>query len=759
MITAPFNFVPLSEKVFFPDWASDVSHDIPFSDGESGEIKIEIIAQSPIFIRDHKNTEEFCHHEHVVDGKMKKEYYIPSSSVKGMIRDVLEIMSFSKMSIYNDDTYAVRDLSRSDNFYMTEMKKKVLCGWLFEDKGSYYIENCDEPYRIHHKEIDTALGINFSSNFTKNSFEKTSEYKYKIVGGSDKKITVGKPYLSKTNAKYDKRLFCRYDELGKVGRLVLTGQPTVRRNNGKKGDGKGFEFIFMEKEKYEKLVISKKTFEKFLFAYFDGRKTEPKESPDWGFWKKKLESRNRVPIFFQKDADGNVKHLGLSYLYKLPYKHSVKDGVYDSHDSDKLDLSETIFGCINEKNSLKGRVQFSHFKVEGKAEQDVEKNEILGTPRASYYPIYVNQDSNNLFTTFMDDDFSIAGWKRYPVQCKTRTYPAPTDKYGNINKKVATTFTPLKSGVVFEGKVRYFNLKKAELGALLSAFTFHNTNECYHNIGMAKPLGYGKIKLEVKNIEVKEYLKAFELKINEQIENWHKQKQLLELLTMATEQKSICRDIEKNEGTDIWKYMSLTQFTDHKKRGQEEYLYPYSEFDKISKTIVKSLLSNDELKNLKQIQEELKEQLRLEEERREAENLLKAKEEGERVERENKERIEREKEEEKVKLFNNKLKIILDKLETEEDDLQVVKDFIEKYPNYEKIEEIKTKKDSIEKAKKDNRHKEVNEKFNRAYQALQKKKGNQNQYKKEKEKFVKKWSKEKGNKGSEYILEMIRKLK
>ena len=30
MITAPFNFVPLSDKVFFPDWADSVSHDIPF---------------------------------------------------------------------------------------------------------------------------------------------------------------------------------------------------------------------------------------------------------------------------------------------------------------------------------------------------------------------------------------------------------------------------------------------------------------------------------------------------------------------------------------------------------------------------------------------------------------------------------------------------------------------------------------------------------------------------------------------------------
>jgi len=100
MITAPFNFVPLSEKVFFPEWSEQVSHDIPFSDGESGVIDITITAKSPIFIRNHyvegddfytdnggnKISTEFCH--------SKGTPYIPATSVKGMVRGVLEIMSF-----------------------------------------------------------------------------------------------------------------------------------------------------------------------------------------------------------------------------------------------------------------------------------------------------------------------------------------------------------------------------------------------------------------------------------------------------------------------------------------------------------------------------------------------------------------------------------------------------------------------------------------------------------------------------------------
>ena len=91
MITAPYNFVPLNKEIFYPSWSNDgkeISHDIPFEDAESGEIDITITAKSPLFIRDSENKEQFCQHN--------GQYYIPSSSVKGMVRNILEIMSFSK---------------------------------------------------------------------------------------------------------------------------------------------------------------------------------------------------------------------------------------------------------------------------------------------------------------------------------------------------------------------------------------------------------------------------------------------------------------------------------------------------------------------------------------------------------------------------------------------------------------------------------------------------------------------------------------
>ncbi len=99
---------------------------------------------------------------------------------------------------------------------------------------------------------------------------------------------------------------------------------------------------------------------------------------------------------------------------------------------------------------------FSHFKAENNAKVLPKQTKILGTPRASYYPIYVEQQEGKLYKTYMDSDFSIAGWKRYPIHKKG---VKKTKDTGNEN--VGTTFAPFDSGVVFKGKLRYHNLKKS----------------------------------------------------------------------------------------------------------------------------------------------------------------------------------------------------------------------------------------------------------------------------------------------------------
>jgi hypothetical protein len=179
---------------------------------------------------------------------------------------------------------------------------------------------------------------------------------------------------------------------------------------------------------------------------------------------------------------------------------------------------------------------------------------------------------------------------------------------------------PLKDGVVFKGKMRFHNLKKAELGALLSALTFHNTPKTFHNIGMAKSLGYGKVELKLDGVnDIDSYLKEFEFSIGEQISNWASSEPLKELLSMATEQN--------NEGNSKLKYMELKEFANNKTGNEQDYLRNYTALDNIKSVTVKSLLSDEERKSLAHRKDEIAKQR--EEKARQEKEAKKLKEEQE----------------------------------------------------------------------------------------------------------------------------------
>jgi CRISPR-associated protein (TIGR03986 family) len=538
MITAPFNFVPLNEKVFFPSWSDDVSHDIPFSDGESGEIDITITAKSPIFIRDSVNSEQFCNHN--------GQYYIPSSSIKGMVRSVLEIMSFSKMSFIDDTTYSVRDLKYQK--YMDEAKN-VKCGWLYYDNGTLKLEDCGEPYRIKYDEINRYFGIEFKRNFMQGTFNnanspyKKAYEKYTLLTNLTTKDILNESFnfeLESTD-RAGRKISNLNDNGSLEGKLVLTGHPSPRREpqneNGKKS-GKILDFIFEKLPNPTLYDIDKKVFDNFKFAYFDGRTTQPTESPDWGFWKQRLNDGGRVPVFFHKGSQG-VSSFGLSYLYKFPYSNSIMQKLIGNHTNNDMDLAESIFGMSrkvdNEQISLKGRVQFSHAKKTCNTQPLQSRYVLLGSPKASYYPIYLVQNGGK-YKTLMDNNSILAGWKRYPV-------------HSNFNHRcqgdsnTTTKITPLNQNSQFQSKVRFHNLTKVEIGAILSSLTFHNNSEeLFHSLGMAKSYGYGKVKLKVTSLNnlqysQEEYLKAFESAMNSELFDnqiqWHQSEQIKNLFSMA----------------------------------------------------------------------------------------------------------------------------------------------------------------------------------------------------------------------------------
>ena len=473
MITAPYNFVPLNKEVFYPPWADKVSHDIPFSDGESGEIEVIVTAKSPIFVRNHSSdknnaSEEFCNY--------KGQYYIPGSSIKGMVRNVLEIMSFSQLKTDMNKKFSYLDFNEPNyKRKLLNNTNKIHMGWLRYINNQWQIEDLGVSYRTSNRIKYDDMGL---SNINAIKSKRYAQEKYKLTGYK--------------NPKVDR------------GYIVFTG---------KVGREKTREFVFPESDKSNTIYtlenddIAVKSFKE---AYYIGTTSEN------DLWKevfrKRFNKGEKIPIFFILDNEQKIESFGLSMLYKLPYKYSVKDGMAEHAEGlDSIDLAEAIFGFtnknINDENiSLKGRVQFSHFRALNPQVYDDKVTKILTSPRAGYYPMY-SKNGNS-----MNSQYTISGWKRYPLH-KT------TDTETQSNDNMETSFKPLKEGTIFVGKLRYHNLRPQEIGALLSALTKHgNFENLFHNIGMAKPFGFGEVQIELK-IDTDKYINYIQ-KFEELMQNW-----------------------------------------------------------------------------------------------------------------------------------------------------------------------------------------------------------------------------------------------
>lgn len=552
-IKAPYNFVPLSEKVFFPNWANQISQDIPFSDGEDGIIELSIKNLSPLFVRDgHEKEEPTEWSSHIrVDGQ--KRYFIPATTLKGCFRSVLEILSFSKMSRYNDDFFGYRSFTTQvSGAYGRKMRndRNFGCGWLYISNGKYYIEVCKKGIaKIPHTKLKE-----FFPDFNVGEDHKTAEIKQLSIG------TLANPYP-------DIDISCNSVEYVKEGRykVVCTGFM-----NGKKVEYLFSHETFPAEEISDDIIRKFQTIHKYT-PYYAGEKGKV------GFLKQRLSSGEKIPVFFEK-AGGIISNIGITRMFRYPYNYSVKNEVEKAQErssDSRKDLPEAIFGYINSEDQLRGRVQFCHAFCTSVI-QDGEcapHKGVFGQPRASYFPLYLNQSGGSIST--YDSNIPVSGRKRYRIVKGNDTIKLSE---GNGNEKTLSTFRPLPANKTFLGKIKIHNLRKAEIGALISAITFHgnSTQKVYHNLGLAKSYGYGCVNCQIMALKglkypIEEYLKAFEEEIVSYIRQEYDEEfsiqndesiQMLVKIAEATHKKEDMQHMQLGEFEQFKESRNFSQLTE-----------------------------------------------------------------------------------------------------------------------------------------------------------------------------------------------------
>lgn len=558
---SPYNFVPLSKFVLTPDWGNQVSQDHPFQDGISGELLLDIQATSPLCVggkQSPASSEQAAkvHFYRSPDGLPA----IPGSSLKGMLRNALSIATFGRFNQVEDKRLGVRDISRANNFYSEAMNRSAVhAGWLRFDKGQWTLLPCKSQYvRIAHKKIIEHFGIPQSDWL--DSRNKTAIDRYKLL-----KPRANNQYLNLLNYtsmpyKYDCRL--EVDQLNKgdeQGYLVITGQagPGFDRPKGKQR-----EFVFPSPGD-SSLPIHHNVMADFMLIH--------EESKEWSFWRDQVKDLNPgIPVFFHYDLQKNVKSMGLARMYRLAYENSLHDAIRHTSaahlDQTLPDLADLIFGHLDEEqgsNSLRGRVSLGLGVTEQQPAFNWTAPTVLSSPKPTFYPAYIRQNTTGKYITLMEDRSELAGWKLYPARTKQDldVPPAPIKSTPKVQVRLET----IPTGTCFNTRLRFHNLKLTELGALLWCLDFGGQDNLRHRIGTGKPLGFGQVQLRYSAVKLRsnqrevmsdfDWLEAASLTFSNMMDSiwqqvtgvsdarWEHSPQVAKLLAMADPEKGDLMDL------------------------------------------------------------------------------------------------------------------------------------------------------------------------------------------------------------------------
>lgn len=493
-IQAPYRFVPLSNLVVLPDWAEKVSHDVPFKDGLCGEIDVLITTHGEVCVGGGQ-TPSTAHTPNKVEFYRTPEgkLAIPGSSLKGMLRNVLEIATFSRFSQVENQRLGVRDISEANNFYATEVTRNVQAGWLNFENNQWVIYSSDFA-RVHQKDIVDYFGLSYKDWTTLKTIQ--DRYEHKRLG-----LCPQVKYKDQGEKKYNKVLAILNKAGNFSGHLVMTGQPGSfynERNPSQPRAAKKYEFIFYNRSN-TKLIIPTEV--------MSGFKQIHEDTIEWKFWLSKLSSlKQGVPVFFQKE-NTNVKSLGLAMMYKLAYKNSIYDAInhtctLHTQEQQKPDLADLIFGHIREKEqtSLRGRVNIGLAQINQNVQTTFSRPTVLSSPKPTYYPHYIKQTETPPFNQLMMNKVELSGWKRYPI--KNVELP-PLNELVEQNNKVQVCLETVPADTYFSYKMRLHNLRPIEIGALLWSLDFGGKKSARHSIGTGKPYGFGQVSLSIQKAKLR----------------------------------------------------------------------------------------------------------------------------------------------------------------------------------------------------------------------------------------------------------------
>jgi CRISPR-associated protein (TIGR03986 family) len=542
--SAPYNFVPLPEKIIavVHDAHELPDHDKYYRERLSGYFDVTLTTRSPLYIRGPLSAEDFSRQEPDRQVKDKPEFFhtcdehtpvIPGSSLRGMLRALLEIVSYGKMQWVSEKQLFFRTVDKTavGRYYRARMGDRVETGFLIRRGDTYYIQVCSMA-RVRRSMLGNSI---YSGSHQVPRWQgQPRQYAPVWVRLRARMGAVNKPNI------VEELSYQRHDGMVE-GRLVITGDVPGKRK----------EFVFLlPADNAEKIPVSDDIISRF---HDDDQLTQwqeeafPTNQPTPNYRERngmlgRAPTAPGDPIFFLREK-GKLTFIGRARMFRLPYTRSPFDLVNPALRSARhIDYAEALFGfaLIQQQREELGKVPKQGDKrrayagrvivTDGVLQSDPANiwlagnidgeivPRILAMPKPTAFQHYLTQqhpDDQGKLDHYdsvppHSDTTTIRGHKLYwhqglgtdqgltfeQIRDAISEEPAQADQADTQH----TRFKPLKLGVQFSFRVYFENLSDRELGAL--CWTLHPHGEqgrrYFHHLGMGKPLGMGAVELHAR---------------------------------------------------------------------------------------------------------------------------------------------------------------------------------------------------------------------------------------------------------------------
>lgn len=558
---APYNFVELPDTVVN---AEDLpSGDRYHSERHTGRIECTLITESPLYTRCGWHPDDFAEHGEKAFQELPDEIKnkrtgffinpktqqptIPGSSIRGMLRTLVEIVSFSKIDRVSDEHRlffrAVASNPTKESWGEKYKKyvepEKVKAGYLKKDNQGWYIQPAKtQKGKTFAWVRETSLSLQDFKKFNNEHYQPQYipvSYERADVDQNDK----------------PKRLFAHNVESPEIyptqkGVLVTSG-------NMKQGEESSRRcnhcVVFAEDKNPDpscRLRIDDKAIKHYRNALTDFQKKSPFDK-DWGLLK--LEAEKDRPVFYSAPEDDKiVRFFGQSPNFRIPYSpegngHATTVADFIPKNLKQLgtiDLADAIFGWIKQESKEEKLPESFDKQRAGRVfvtdalyqtcqngiwyENQPLTPQILSGPKPSYFPHYLVQtsaDKSQLkhYASQPVAETVIRGHKLYWHKGSDPNFkpPKPKKVIGSTKKvevldTQTTLIKPMNQGVTFKFDIHFENLSKVELGALMWILEIAQEDRYRLKLGMGKPLGLGAVKIEHKLYETdreKRYTELF----------------------------------------------------------------------------------------------------------------------------------------------------------------------------------------------------------------------------------------------------------